>query len=87
MKLEKTLSGTPCLTEAQMLKRVRNAIREHADSQKAAAETWEISPQHVCDVLKKRRLVGASIAAQFGMVPVTVYVPRELLVIANGKDE
>ena len=60
------------MSEAEVLRLLRAACKEWG-AQKNWAESHDISPQSVCDVLKRRREPGASILSALGLERVVSY--------------
>lgn len=63
------------LSEDEFLELVRLCIKAHP-SQRAAADAWGVTAQHLSDMLRKKRSPGRVLPKALGYDPITLYVPK-----------
>jgi hypothetical protein len=74
VNLEDFLSESDALTESQLRHQI-SVVTDGEPTLRDAAKELGVSAQFLGDVIRGRRAVGKTLAAQFAYKPITIYVP------------
>lgn len=70
-----TRETLPCLTETEMLEKIREMAKACPGAQKGMASSFGLSPQYINDLVHGRRSITDRVAIHLGYRMVVIFVP------------